>query len=488
MTSSGSQFFWLIAARGTQLAFVFLQVKLMTSLLAAQQLGLFFVLQAIAGAVGLSLVGPVGNWFNRELHSANQHRTALFFLEKIVISVSLISAMVAAVGFGLGSVLRDETNLAALALPAFVFVLGTSLLNTFVPAFNLLGRNKTFAVLVILSSLISLGLASELHSLLGQAPSAELWALGLGLPMLCVGLFAALTLFLKSGSDLEATHIGTSKSPSTSESLSFPLIKLFRFALPLALVNGALWILTQSYRPLTEAYLGASVLVSLGLGLGLTASIFAAAETFVQQLVLPRFYKQISQPDPNSELVASTETEWLRVWRFTLPIYLSGAIALFGMGRSVIEVLAPNYSTDEVLNAFRVGCVIELFRMLNNVAALYHHAHRSTHQLIKPYLSVALMTLALMSLFLYFRTPERIPFALLIGQIALLIWLAGQPLFKSISSDGKPILIWGAQGVVVAGIALLFPTFLPSLLSLGLAGLIWAWIAAFLLRRLHGQS
>ncbi len=89
-----SAVFTLGIGRLLQIAIVFLTYRAVTDLLPTDELGFFFLLQALAGFFGLIVVNPVGTFLNREIHAWEKSGLLRASL-KIFLGFSWIAALFA---------------------------------------------------------------------------------------------------------------------------------------------------------------------------------------------------------------------------------------------------------------------------------------------------------------------------------------------------------------------------------------------------------
>ena len=350
-------------ARVVQVAIMFATYRALTHLLSPDELGSYFFFLGLSGAIGLIGVNPVGTYVNRFLHEWARTRSigryGLYF-----IGFSLLAGFIALLTtLGIGPTINKGSTLAALSLG--IYVVGNTLANTFIPAINMLGHAVLFSALTVISQLASV-LVAIYATQQNSAASTWLWSYG-----------ATYTLFGIIGYlCLRRLHDTQEVAPTPQQEHS-----LNKFVWPLALSNIGLWTLTQGYRPLGAWLSGLEALAFVGLGLGIASSIANAFELLVQQIFLPKFFRET-----HSDSLATREQNWLRLWHSVLPLYI--AVACFTIGFS--KVLLGLLSSSTYENAWRfvaIGAAAEIFRMLSGTLNLISISELKTKHSIAPYLA-----------------------------------------------------------------------------------------------------
>ncbi|CAN5613073.1 hypothetical protein BH10BDE1_BH10BDE1_35940 [soil metagenome] len=384
----------LAGGRVLQSAILFLTYRELTHLLPKSEVGLYFFLLAITGGIGLIVINPAGTFLNRFIHKWQEDgslRKNLLIFSWFTVASSLFALLIteALPFFG-----QDLAPITAFAVGIFVF--GSTLSNTFLPALNLLRHPRLFVFLTVgcqSVTLIAVVAAAKYY------PEASVW---LGVAGLVNVLFAVVGFALLSR---------LTKAPSaTSKPVVTPTY--WSFAWPLMLANTGIWFLTQGYRPVAQHLFGLEALAVIGLGLGLASSIGNAFETLAQQLFLPKFYENSHQPD-----AASRRLSWESLWSELIPMYFAVAIFVTGFSAALVRVLSPTTYADAWVY-LSIGAWIEFFRMSGGLVSLLTFSELKTKNTIRPFIEGALITLCLMFL------TKWIAVSILIGNIYALLRLA----------------------------------------------------------------
>lgn len=370
-----------------QIAIVFLTYRAVTEVLPQDEVGFFFLLQALAGFFGLIVVNPVGTYINREIHGWEKSgflRPGL----KVFLGFSWVAAIVAGLLiaalaiFGVGSLGAHEPWLQT-AFTTLVMVSGATIANTFIPLLNILERRLSFVILTVVSQALALGF-SYVVVLRGGAFASN-WMLATGAVQIAFGLFAFGLLVRNVGGAASRPSANQLRSPDAPpKSLTAIGVKelsapLWSFAAPIAFANFAVWGLMQGYRPLVENFAGLGALSIIGLGLGLASSITASFEALVQQVFLPVFYRR-----SHSEDLKARERNWNHLWQACMPSYFGLIVVLVGLSHHFLEVLTKGAYPQASLY-LAIGAGAEFLRMIGNLVVLYAQSERNMKPTRLPY-------------------------------------------------------------------------------------------------------
>lgn len=370
-----------------QIAIVFLTYRAVTGVLPQDEVGFFFLLQALAGFFGLIVVNPVGTYLNREIHGWEKSgflRPGLkAFLGFSWIAAIFAGLLIATLSLlGVGSLGAHEPWLQT-AFTTLVMVSGATIANTFIPLLNILERRMSFVVLTVLSQALALGFSYIV--VLRSGAHASNWMLATGAVQVAFGLLAFGLLVRKGASAVSQTSDHTpSNFASRPKSHSAACVKqmsapLWSFAAPIAFANFAVWGLMQGYRPLVENFAGLGALSIVGLGLGLASSITASFEALVHQVFLPAFYRK-----SHSENLEQREKNWNHLWQACMPSYFGLAVVLIGLSHHFVDVLTGGtYPQASLYLAIGVGA--EFVRMTGNLVVLYAQSERNMKPTRLPY-------------------------------------------------------------------------------------------------------
>lgn len=428
-----SAVFTLGLGRVLQIAIVFLTYRAVTTVLPQDELGFFFLLQALAGFFGLIVVNPVGTFLNREIHGweTSGHlrpglRSFLGFSWIAAIFASLIIAGLCL--FGVGSLGSHEPWLKT-AFTTLVMVAGATIANTFIPLLNILERRLSFVLMTVLSQAIALGFSFVV--ILRGGANASSWMLATGAVQIAFGLFA-FGLLIRTSLAKHLKHDATGTVRTTSLTSETGFRSLWSFAAPIAIANFAVWGLMQGYRPLVENFAGLGALSIIGLGLGLASSIASSFEALVQQVFLPAFYRRSHSGDPSER-----ERNWNTLWQVSVPSYLGLVIVMAGLAPHFVDVLSyGSYQQAALYLAIGVGA--EFLRMLGNLVVLYAQSERNTKPTRLPYFLGAFAALLGSLYAVHISELQYVAYALVLGQGVATVALVNAVLFKSGTGSVTP--------------------------------------------------
>jgi O-antigen/teichoic acid export membrane protein len=401
-----------------QIAIVFLTYRAVTEVLPQDEVGFFFLLQALAGFFGLIVVNPVGTFLNREIHgwekSGSLRPGLKAFLGFSWVAAIIAGLLIAALSLlGIGSLGAHEPW-ALTAFTSLVMVSGATIANTFIPLLNILERRLSFVVLTVVSQALALGFSYVV--VLRSGAHASNWMLATGAVQIAFGLFAFGLLVRKSaganGPSAIADH--ASLSSAKMKELTVPL---WSFAAPIAIANFAVWGLMQGYRPLVENFAGLGALSIIGLGLGLASSITASFEALVHQVFLPVFYRR-----SHSEDLKTRERNWNHLWRACVPSYFGLVVVLMGLSHHFVDVLTGgSYPQAGLYLAIGVGA--EFLRMIGNLVVLYAQSERNMKPTRLPYYIGAAVAFAGSLYAIHIGELQYVAYSLIFGQGAAAAFL-----------------------------------------------------------------
>ncbi len=392
----------LAAGRAIQIIIVFLTYRLITTILPQEEVGFFFLLQALAGFFLLIVVSPVGTYLNREIHGLAKSGGAAVAVNKFLWFTGIASvfgcAAIALISmFKFGS-LGTHEPWHQTSLTVLLMVCGASIANTFIPLLNILELRRPFVLLTVASQGLAL-LISYFASLKLGAYSSY-WMISTGIVQIFFGLVAAKFLIASTGTSKD------SLPPNTQ----FQFAPIVSFALPVAFANFAVWGLIQGYRPLVENFAGLGALSVIGLGLGLASSITASFEALVHQVFLPVFYRR-----SHSEDLKQREKNWNHLWRACMPSYFGLTVVLFGLSHQFVDVLTGGtYPQASLYLAIGVGA--EFLRMIGNLVVLYAQSERNMKPTRLPYYIGAAVALVGSLYAIQVGELQYVAYSLILGQ------------------------------------------------------------------------
>jgi O-antigen/teichoic acid export membrane protein len=390
-------------SRILQVVTLFATYRILTHSLPKDEVGFYFFLLGITGAVGLVLASPVGTYFHRMLfrwHTVGQ-------LTKYTLNFAAFSTglgLIAALLLSLGIHLKAFVTLDSIVATA-VYAAGVTMSNMLIPALNIAGATKKFAVFSTLSPL-SVLLACYLA--VQYSSTASTWLLAAGLVSGVWGIIALVTLI-------------TMKIEPAAETSSDSGIngKLLTFALPLVAANVGVWFLTQGYRPFTEWRFGLESLAVIGLGITAASAVSGAFESLVYQIFLPKFYRASHEKNSNDATAV-----WQQMWILVIPMFFILTMCTVVFSGEFLSLIAPNtYAAAK--QTMMIAALAEFFRMTGGIANLFAIGDMNTRRTAVPYLlgAGACVSLLLIS--------SNVAWALVLGQavatVTLIYALRGLP-------------------------------------------------------------
>lgn len=401
------EFIVIAAGRVLQILLGLVSVRIMTTLLPAAEVGNYYLIFTIMSFFALALLNPVGVYQNRKTHRWVDEQViynrlfifAMYLTAVCMITVPTVYCLHRFAGLG--------ASIPLWQLLPFVMIglFCTTFNQVIVPLLNLLQRRTSFVVFSVLTLLLGLCLSVLLVCRVAL-PTAIAWLSGQAIAQALVALAAySYCRNVIPGSFCAAEIKGVIEGDGFRTVLSF--------ALPLAVTTMLMWMQSQSYRIIVEQRAGIEFLGMVGLGMGIASNIAAAAESLVQQIYLPVFYREINSADAEARTMA-----WNRMAQLTLPVFISLALFVSCLSPFLVDLLVHNkFSGTWLFVSF--GAWIELCRMTTGVLASVAHAEMQTRHLIKSYLVGGIMALA--GVWMASGLPQArllVPLALLLSGIA----------------------------------------------------------------------
>lgn len=372
------QFAYLLTGRLLQALLAIGSLRLMTEILPAEQVGRQFLINSVILWFSLVLINPVGMFINRHLHEWQNEKTIYSQIKKInlyFLFVALFALIVVMIfSRSLFSGIVSEKSLLAYV---FCYVFLSTWFQTLVSFFNLLNWQNYFTSFHITAQGLGLIIAVILTQLFGATAQSWLWGLLVG-QIIALGL--AVTVFLK-------------KIPLSSQAAAHTQFNLFSgptlsFCIPVALATLFMWFNSQGYRVLIEKFTGLEFLASLGVGLGVAASVASVVESVTTQYLQPKYYASLVGASPEARREA-----WSVLWQRSSKIYFIFSLLAAVNATFILKVITAE-SFHGLAAWVLFGTLLELMRQCSNVTYLAAHSERKTERNIKPYLigSIVLLT------------------------------------------------------------------------------------------------
>ncbi len=362
--------FWIVAiGRGLQILLGMLSLRVLSTLLPTQELGYLYLITSITTWFSLVLMNPVGMFANRKSNQWSQDghlvlaMSALLFYSAVLalVSIPVVLSLDRIFDFSHGNSLLLALSV---TLQIGVVGFGTTVLS-------LLNLTRSRAVYIPVAVFVQfLGLLTAVVLVKWLSPAAWLWLLGTAV----ANIFAALIVFWiasKRPARLKVTLRGFVR----------PQLKELKvFALPVLLATLLMWAQTQGYRFFIEAWLGRESLARLAIGLGAALSIFASLEGFVAQYFFPDLYRSMDGLDAKTK-----KQSWNLLIEQIYSSYFLVFFACLIASPYILRILLAAQYQDLTL-VFALGIVIEMCRVMTNVANLGTHSEWSPRKSLVAYL------------------------------------------------------------------------------------------------------
>jgi len=397
---------YILAGRVLQFLVGVAMVKTMTTLLPPTEVGKYSLASAAIAFFAMLFVNPVGMLINRKAHlwlSNGLIAPRLYIYSICLLILALITAPIIFLITGIFQIGAEEEQFKFVMVYTVSILFGT-LVQTFIPTMNLLGKDKAFAVFSVGFALMNLA-CSYVVVWLNQ-PTALFWLTGLAISQIVFCLLSGWFFFklFKLRSSLEQIVQAVPNAKQLQWAISF--------SAPVAITALLGWLHFQGYRFLISDSAGLQEFGLFAAGYGLAASLLAAVEQILGAWFQPRFYAQAS-----SELVAEQRNAWVVYIDSILPIATLAACTIAISSINLVPLfLGPAFSNATPYVA--VGVFAELGRIYLGAFMLRGHQLMKTNILISPTL-IAVLVAAL--LLLPAQTQANlswVPICLFIGALA----------------------------------------------------------------------
>ncbi len=364
---------FIFLARIAQAALNVVALRVLTAYLSPAEAGGYYLILSIAAGFGGFLISPGQMYIARKLHSWAHERKVIQHLSAFNFYIFGVSLFAFGVIYLLKSVVDFGAGFSPLSLALVVggYVYASNWNMTNLPALNMLGYRKSFAVISASTFLFALLFSFLFIHLF--FPAAHIWAAGQILAFVIAGTAAFFTI---SGLTGEPSHLGVVSALPKVKSYS----GLYSFAAPLTAGALFMWLQNYSYRLIVEKIAGAELLGYLGVGMGISVSLASITESLIQQVYFPDFYKNLHGADKRARAIA-----WNKLAVKSVPIYLAAtAFAIVAAPQLTRILVAKSFSGVSVYIA--LGAVVEMLRMTSNIVSVGAQSEMKTDILVKPYL------------------------------------------------------------------------------------------------------
>lgn len=361
----------IVAGRLIQIVIALATIRLLTDFLSPEELGNYYVILAFMSFFNLVFLNPPSMYFVRQLlewqRSKNLLNALCIFIFWIAI-IAFLAVPISIVAYKIGG--YD----AKFELSEFIiFVLAGLVFSTIhrnvLYGTNTLGYRKKFVIFLIFTLVIGLILSTLIVYFYNR--SALSWLMGQVLSEILMLYFIFSFFIEKNKLDLEKIRKALTKEK---------LKKIMVFSLPIAVTTFCMWGQNSGYRLIIDYKYSAEVLGFMGVGLTISASIFASIEAIAMQYLNPIFLKNILDSSRQERTSA-----WNNMASILVPIYILATVFTICLSEALIGVLA-NQKFQNAYLYISLGVGIEFFRVMTNLLAKVAHSEYQTILTIKPYL------------------------------------------------------------------------------------------------------
>ncbi|MBC7964104.1 MAG: hypothetical protein H7Y05_14315 [Steroidobacteraceae bacterium] len=347
-------------------------VRVFTSLLSTGEVGNIYLINSLFGFFGLALINPVGMYMNRKMHQWTEEKSVLNRFSIFNIYLMLLAISSTGVVYLLNRFwhVGGTIELNMLMLFLMLSIVFTTWNQLIIPTLNLLNQRMSFVLFTLLTLVGGLGLSILFVNI--TSATAVSWLGGQLAAQILVTLFALAYFRRVVGGKVLFTE---ARSVMTRENFKHVLY----FVFPLGCTTFFMWMQNQSYRIVIEKTVGAEFLGLIGLGIGVASSIAVAAESLIQQLYLPGFYRDINTSDVEKRTEA-----WNAMAQFTIPVYIALTIMVSCLAPFLLHILASK-KFGGAYPFVIFGAWIEFFRMTTYTLTSVAHAEMRTRYLLRGY-------------------------------------------------------------------------------------------------------
>jgi len=382
LRSARADFLVIVVGRILQVAYAIAAVRLVTAVLAADQVGRRDLVLSVTSWFALLLISPVGNFLNRHGVEWQFEGRLLEVLRRFgffVLSVTAVAAIVVTVlslTSGIGTPISIAWLLCLVAGSLFVGTLTTQ----FTSLLNIIGYRGSYVVLANVASWFGLVLSLALTS--WRARNAEYWLSGILLGQLLAlagSVFVLRRVETRPANELLAS--GSGHSPR------FDVRSVIQFSLPLITSTVCYWAQTSGYRFILAGRTDVATVGLLTVGLTVASAPLAMFDSMFSDYYRPFFYKAIAFSTTEGRADA-----WNRYASAYFPAILLAA-AFLGLAGPFVARFLVSAPFRSVAWLASWGAVLQATIGIYSVYALLSHASLNTRVLIRPNAIGAAVTL-----------------------------------------------------------------------------------------------
>lgn len=357
----------LIGARICQSLLAIVSIRILTSILEPNELGLLGLISALLSFFGLFMVNPFGQYLNRHIHewfASGELWWKIIMYNKLIVSISLISFCLTlpwTFFYKNYSLIYSLTFSCMIMLCVYTITWN----STLIPMLNMLGFRVRAAYLMLLTTLCSLILSTYFAYL---KKTAFLWQAGVLVGSMFVTLGALYSL-----RDMLKFRILVKKAGFISRQ------DFFMYCFPIAISTFFMWFISSGYRFFISDFYGDIVLGLIVVSFGLAVQFWNIIDSLVTQVLYPKFYVRLGVCD-----LADAVHAYKLLINSILPAYIIFIGYSCGIANQMLYLLVDERFWLASHIAI-IAMAIEGFRVLTNVFNLSTQIRKVTKLGIYPY-------------------------------------------------------------------------------------------------------
>lgn len=387
---------YTIIGRVIQIAIGLGTLKLLTFYLSKEQVGEYGLFLNIVTLLVFVAIRPLNQYFNRRLHEwfeSGNLPTVLKRITLIQLGMGLGCVPIVILGAAILSI-HSTTPLYLWAIVWSCWFFFSSVFNTVVPAFNLLGYKLQW---VLNNSFgLCLGLAIAWAAVL-IAPTALNWTAALALGFL-LSSAAALHILVRIGR----------QRPRKPEQLG--KVILLSFLIPATVAVGGIWIQFQAFRLFVVGFMPMGEYGLFTAGYGLAAGVMAALEGLAAQYLQPFFYSALLPTVDD----ASKNRQW-SIFAGTMMTLTGGTALLAIVYGPMLCKLLLSHTFQNAWPYFFIGIFIEAIRVVSGATSLGTHVTMQVQRSLRSYISGIIALAAGMALGKIFHSQAVFTTVVILG-------------------------------------------------------------------------
>lgn len=346
-------------------------IRILTSILSADELGNYYLATAILTLFNLVLLNPPGMYFGRHLliwQKSKNLFNAIFVFVLWMCAVAVVSIPILFILFEYMDY-ANKFNFKFFLLFVMLAILISTTHRNLMYGSNTLGHKKEFVIFLIATLILGLIISSSL-TYIYNATSLN-WLFGIVISE-SVMLYFIFNLFIR-GNKLEIKKI---KKTITKERI----IRVLKFCAPIAITTFFMWGQNLSYRFIVDYKYSTEILAYIAVGFGIAAAVFGSIESLVMQYFNPIFLKDILNTSKKQRAKA-----WSKMASYVIPIYLLTTVFAITMAELLITLLVDSKFYDAYYYVM-LGALFEFFRVMTGLLTNVAQSEHKTVFTIKPYL------------------------------------------------------------------------------------------------------